>query len=367
MRKATLCPLVILLVAACNDATPGGPAQQWIRIAEGSWSLQPGGEDSRWCKKVTVEEDTYVTAIRPVHPLGTHHTTLSLADDPNGTVTCEGVGLGPNLIYAAGIGSGELALPPGVAMKLEKGQALVLGLHIYNATGQPLSGTSGLEVRTMPAAEVVHEADLLIAGPFNFMLEPGKSTVRHTCTVEKEQTAFAIFPHMHQLGRHFKTTAMASGQPTVLHDAAYDFEEQYQFPIGPITLRAGDSLTTECTFDNDTGKPVAFGESSDTEMCFTVLYRYPAGGGRYCLANQDMEPSTACAMPGDAGNERGVGRHCTKGGGECTGEAALCLADFLTSAFGNFCTRFCTADTDCGTGASCQGDAQKACIPNACV
>jgi hypothetical protein len=369
MRVSLVC---LLALAGCN-VEPADPGPQWTRLVEGTWSLPTGQEDPRWCSKTIITEDTYVSAIRPVHPLGTHHTTLSLRDDPDGTATCAGSNLGPDIVYAAGVGSGELKLPDGVALKLKKGQALFLGLHIYNATTGPLTGLSGLDILKVPAADVKHEADMLISGPLGFSLSAGKSTINHTCGIKQEQTAFAIFPHMHQLGRHLKTTLTAGGVDTVIHDAEYKFEEQYQLPITPVTLRDGDSIKTECTYQNDTGKPVGFGESSDTEMCFSILFRYPSSGSRFCGASGGggdggMLPGTPCAKMGDTGNEKGVGKFCSKGGGECMGEASLCLADLVTSAFANFCTKLCNGDADCGSDAKCQGSgAQKGCIPVACL
>jgi hypothetical protein len=69
----------------------------------------------------------------------------------------------------------------------------------------------------------------------------------------------------------------------VLHDGVYQFNEQIQLPLDPILqLHAGDTITTECTYENNTGKDVTFGESSDTEMCFSVFFRYPKQGSGVC-------------------------------------------------------------------------------------
>jgi hypothetical protein len=38
---------------------------------------------------------------------------------------------------------------------------------------------------------------------------------------------------------------------------------------------------TECTYNNTTGSPVRFGESSDDEMCFTDIFYYPAQRANY--------------------------------------------------------------------------------------
>jgi hypothetical protein len=66
------------------------------------------------------------------------------------------------------------------------------------------------------------------------------------------------------------------------------------------------------------------------------------------------------AAPGDVvwacgegpGNELGVGRHCTVGGGEC-GESLLCDKDMDAKGAGACILVGCSGDADCGTGATC--------------
>ena len=87
---------------------------------------------------------------------------------------------------------------------------------------------------------------------------------------------------MHQLGTHLKTTVTVSGETKVIHDGDYDFEEQRQYPIDLLNFKPGDTIATECTFENPSTRNVGFGESSDTEMCFSVLFRYPATGSAFC-------------------------------------------------------------------------------------
>lgn len=75
-----------------------------------------------------------------------------------------------------------------------------------------------------------------------------------------------------------------------------------------------------------------------------------------------------CAQPCDPGNDIGVGRYCTPGGGEC-GDfplAVACLADFGQDEW--FCTRIgCDATTNCGEGAGCLIEgAGSACVPCEC-
>lgn len=73
--------------------------------------------------------------------------------------------------------------------------------------------------------------------------------------------------------------------PKVIHDDSYDFNHQAFIPFEPIALEPGDSITTECMWKNPTAQAVGWGESSTTEMCFSILYRYPAqddGGAGLC-------------------------------------------------------------------------------------
>jgi hypothetical protein len=269
-------------------------------------------------------------------------------------------------------------MPKGVAMKLPAGQALVLNLHIYNASAAPLAGTSGIDIVRAKPEDVTSEADLLLSGPINFALPPGQqTTISHTCAVSGDETMFTLFPHMHQLGVHIKTAVTMGGTQSVLHDGDYQFNEQYQLPVGPLAFHAGDSITTECTYQNPGPNTVRFGESSDTEMCFSILYRYPKGQSTFCTGSTEgggqggdggrTIPGAACAAPGDTGNDAGVGKFCSAGGGQCVGNGAagFCLADFVQGDFANFCTAQCQADADCGTGASCTSS--KICVPIKCL
>jgi len=351
--------------AEASETPAKEDSREWVRIIEGDWELDAGGEIPQQCVQQVLEEDVYVSAIRPVHPEGTHHTLVTLGD---GSVSCTSSLVSNGIIYAAGVGSEGLDLPPGVAMKFPKGSVLSMGLHLYNVTDGVLRGTSAMEIVRLAPEEVRYEAEALLAGPFQLTIPPGRQTISGDCNVSSEQSFFAIFPHMHQLGVHLKTTLTVGGTPRVIHDGAYDFEEQEQIAFDPITLLPGDTISTECTYENTTGKTVTFGESSDTEMCFSILFRYPAQGRAFCTSGPTVTvEGPPCAAPGATGNERGIGRECTRGGGQCP-ESTLCLATFVEGEFPNFCTTTCTDDSACGAGAKCSGTGARAiCVPDACV
>jgi hypothetical protein len=265
-----------LTFAACGaggmDAEPDastGPT--WSPLISKTWTLQPGEEKTSDLMVDNVERDIYVGGMRPMSPVGTHHTLLF-----------RGVS-GTNMIYASGVGTGELMFPPGKGFKLEAGTVLGLQLHIFNRGDGELTGTSGVEILEVDPSEITDEVDLFLPGPKDLNIPPievAKAT--GTCTVTKPYSVFALFPHMHQLGTHLKTTLTMGGTEKTLFDDAFNFEHQAVLSFDPIQLSVGDKINTECTWNNNTGVTVEYGESSTTEMCYSILYRFPRGDEEFC-------------------------------------------------------------------------------------
>lgn len=148
-----------------------------------------------------------------------------------------------------------------------------------------LEGTSGIEILEVPESDVTDLAGLFLPGPFDISLLPNQATtISDTCNIDAPQNLFALIPHMHQLGTHFKATVTASGVPTVLHDEPFSFDGQGVTSFAPIAVGPGDTVGVECTWNNTGSEPVGWGESSTTEMCFALTYRWPDLGGDFCTS-----------------------------------------------------------------------------------
>ena len=220
--------------------------------------------------------------FHPIAPLGTHHTLLSVNEEPtgpdgisacgandNGHVTLLGSGVGEN--YSSG------PLPEGVAYKIPKGSQVNLNLHLFNLQDDALKGVSGVQIRTTTVrqGQAVCPGD---AGRHGAAGDPDwQVDVEGHVHARSDATLFAVSPHMHQLGRHLKAVAKPRGgaEPVTLYDGPYDFNEQRQYPANMLKLSAGDTVDVECTYENTTDHEVKFGESSLDEMCFIGLYRFP--------------------------------------------------------------------------------------------
>jgi hypothetical protein len=251
------------------------PPGDWVPLITADWTLSPG-QEGYICATKTITETLHIGAIRPLAPLGTHHTVVGIGaasgpDDP-------GSPCGPSFgqFYAAGIGTGELTLPAGVGLVAEAGQQLHLNLHIYNVQPQDLSGTSGVEVVLLDPSEVQHEASIAFYGPYTFQIPgtPDPYTYTDEVQIGSGQTLIAIFPHMHRLGSHFSAEIVRNNSTITLWDEAFQFESQEFAAIPPVIVEQGDVLRTTCTWVNTTAEPVYWGDSSDSEMCFTVLMSY---------------------------------------------------------------------------------------------
>jgi hypothetical protein len=276
-RAAMLGLAGLASLASCggSEAIDGPPiTDEYVRLVTADWTLQPG-QEGYICSTRTLDEEVYAGTLRPLAPPGTHHTVIALGT-PNGpdrpAFPC-----GPEFgdFWASGVGSGELVLPDGVGLLAPAGRQLRLSLHLLNATDAPLSGTSGLEIRRLDPSRVVHEASVSFHGPFTFAIPPGGApySTTHRASLEGK-TLVAIFPHMHQLGRHFRARIVGSAGETMLWDDDFQFESQEVAPLPSIPVRPADQLEATCTWVNTSSDTVRWGDSSNAEMCFSILMSY---------------------------------------------------------------------------------------------
>jgi hypothetical protein len=263
------------------DADPGTPGE-WTELISGDWDI-PVGEEYV-CVRKTIEQDIYISDFRAIAPLGTHHTVLTMGspDGADGVAPCEASTNHEAMIYGSGVGTNPFSFPEGVAIHIPAGTQLLLNLHLFNVSDGQIGGLSGTEVKTLPANEVEHVAESILAGKVLNLSVPdgGESTQIGHCTMDADVTVLSVSPHMHQLGTHARIVAEVDSGDLTLHDDAYDFYEQKVYPLSPaLEMKQGDRLRVECTYVNNTGDDVGFGDSSNEEMCFAGIYRYPALGG----------------------------------------------------------------------------------------
>jgi hypothetical protein len=232
--------------------------------------------------------DLYIHVITPVNGLATHHQVLGIDNakkSPDGLAPC-GTGVefdvfNWTMLFASGVGSPTLTLPDGVAFHVHAGDQLVFQMHLLNASQQAVSSTASIDIVPLDAAALKDEAQMVLVGPLpDRRVTPdipvgAGYVVKGKCTLPLPTSYFAVFPHMHQIGKHIAVSAVAGGQAHSLYDADYDFTNQTFAQFSPIAMAMNDQIDVTCTYDNETGAPVHFGQSSYDEMCFAISYVYP--------------------------------------------------------------------------------------------
>lgn len=225
-------------------------------------------------------DDVQVLAYRPVTDNASilHHWILY----ENSTGGLFGGGLGGKFLVGWAPGSqGNTGMPDDVGLYMPGGaDKLRLDVHYYNlGSNQAESDASGVElcITRTPRPNTATVSGLT----GNATAPAGRSNNVSSCTVNltgaEEVTFMSVSPHMHKLGVHAKLELTRAGQTTALHDEPFDFEDQRIYELDNIPIRDGDVLTTTCSYENDTGRTVTFGENSDDEMCFNFVTYYPMG------------------------------------------------------------------------------------------
>jgi hypothetical protein len=81
--------------------------------------------------------------------------------------------------------------------------------------------------------------------------------------------------------------------------------------------------------------------------------------------------ASACGLPGDPGNELGIGKFCTALA-DCVGTPMAPLCSIVGDSTTHFCTKTCSSTgsaSQCGTNTtcSCNTSNQCGCTPNTCL
>jgi hypothetical protein len=174
------------------------------------------------------------------------------------------------------LGSGEWNMPKDVGMNLGGGD-FILEVH-YNNTGAPVPDTSGVDICSTTKLRP-KSAGIFWLGTPAIALAPATSgiDIKSSCkpTLASDFHVLRSWPHMHKLGVRMRADVQhPGGTVTPLFDHPFDFNAQVQLDT-PYILKAGDAITTTCTYNNTTTGAVTFGESTSQEMCFNFTVGYP--------------------------------------------------------------------------------------------
>ena len=211
----------------------------------------------------------------------------SASGNPAGTVakdvTGTTLGEAAELVGGWAVGGCNTEFPPDVGLKLPDSGAIMIQWHHFNNTGGTALDGSIVQWCTLPEGMRANIGGLTFLGTENFNgpigMPPGMNQFAGACVNDSggDISIFGFEPHMHLIGvRMTSVIHRAAGGTETVFDQAFQFDQQYNYLMNPpIVLKAGDVIESTCTFNNTNPANVAFGQSTQQEMCYQFALAYP--------------------------------------------------------------------------------------------
>jgi hypothetical protein len=280
------------LLAGCggSDSTspnpppppPPPPADVWSTVAQRTWSI-PSNTETYKCHSELVTSDKYFTGFRLASPSAAQ-TELYVLMRPSaptevGDYDC-GLGDidGGEAIYIAGPGTTQLEFNGGKGVHVPTGQYLMFVVHIVNTTSSSVTSSTKVEGRVVAAKDVTTPIDMFLVGRLDLDIEAdGAPHIENgSCVFAAETHLVAAIPLMRARGTHVALTVTDSNVNQALVDSSFDPQHLiYTSFTSDLDEPTDVRINTSCTFVNNTGVVVNYGESASDEICFEGTYRYP--------------------------------------------------------------------------------------------
>ena len=371
---------------ACLGPNPN--PDKFIRLYTPPLTIGPGEEKLLCSFLEPLEEPIRFRKADGSQMSGGHHVALFeglSAPEGETAVDCDTIAMGSLRFVAGagGAGGASTLLPQGISMVIPKGRRIVVQSHYINVTNEPVivMDAVDLEITTEDESPTVADPFSVIDSEFEVPAGAENYTRVKECLIEDPIEVHMLLGHTHDFGVLFTVDFIkAQGPQAGIPQQAYHATDgpalrdspEVLFFDEPVVLEQGDKVIVTCAWSNTTQEPLGWPE----EMCVALMYYTPGAGFMMCDTD-DVSPTVddgsggaaGCLSPGAPGNEKGVGKFCSKGGTECddTPEPTLCLAEFDDTA--NYCSVIlCSDDSECGDGARCVfADAGSACVPEQCI
>lgn len=278
--------VVASALGACtssSNALEPGPPPGGQQLVTPSYHLEPGEEKYMCYQFYSPADAVAITHVDTISEPGIHHLALFQSApgnlEPDAAHECEVIfKLSWFPVFVSGTGSKDLTMPDGVGMKISPKTQYVLQLHLQNASDKPIDVRAGVNLTYDHSPDALQAAGIFALGKMQITI-PATTTdysVTESCKSGKTRNVFAVFPHMHKLGTSMDVMLTPSGgaASSFYNVSPWSFGNQ---PVEPLvqTLGPDDTLTATCHWNNPGGSQVTYGESSDNEMCFFVMFYYP--------------------------------------------------------------------------------------------
>jgi hypothetical protein len=272
-----------------GSVNPPGVSTATITLA--AFTIDPGGEVFM-CQNFDNPFGGVDAAIQRTESNmspGSHHLHLfyGASDASRNLAPCSGLEFHP-LIHGSQEPHAVSAYPAGMAAKLQGGMAVRFQVHYLNSSAAPLPVQAAVSLTTVDPATVDKWVAQLYMNRIGLSVPPGPNqTVTTTCTIPANFGQIGLIggvSHMHKWATNF----VANTSTGVKLYETTDWDEPVATAYNPpVLLNPGDKITWTCTYNNDSGRTLTFGESAAiNEMCIFTgrFYSSPTGDDLECQA-----------------------------------------------------------------------------------
>ena len=269
------------------DPLPPAGGQQ---LATPSYMLAPGAEVYMCYQFYSPDDAVAITHLDEISMPGVHHFVIyqTTSPEPDAPHECNVIIKTSWMpIWATGTGSKSMDLPQGTGFIIQPKTQYVVQLHMQNATDSPMTIRAGANLTYDHNPSALTAAGLYALGTFDLDIPPVTTDFTKTidCKVDRTLNVFTVFPHMHKLGTQLDVTYTPAAGGTAAPFYSIDPWTFGNQPMDPLvkTVNVGDDLNATCHYNNPSNQDVKYGESSDDEMCFFVMFYYPFDGLAGCI------------------------------------------------------------------------------------
>ena len=287
MRAACLVMLAAGVGCGTDDPSSEGPLEPappegGQQLATTTYRLQPGEEKYICYQFYSPDAAVAITRVEEVSAPGIHHMFLFQAfgrNEPDAPHECNTlIKTTWNPIWVANTGEHSLQAPEGTGFVISPATQYIVQLHLQNSGDEPLDIRGGLNLTYERNVESVIPVGMYGIGSFSLEIPGGATNYQEKvgCTPQKKLNVFGVLPHMHKLGTkiELERTPVAGEKSMFYKVDPWLFGDQPLDMLG-ATISPGEQLDLTCTYTNPTNQAVKYGESSDQEMCFFLLFYYP--------------------------------------------------------------------------------------------
>jgi hypothetical protein len=315
--------LVVLLLSACGDSGSSGPDADLGPDTTGeTFTITidpinvPSGAENTMCveKRLGNVDEKLIGKLHTSLQGVSHHLIVYRVNSTEERVEpfpCTPFldTLNPEVgspLMVSQIHEETLDLPYGVAFRIDAEQMVRLEMHFVNPTDFDDTVSAEVVFEVLPAEQFQAEAGFLFVGNPDIDLPPGPGVLGPTWFPMPPELAdvkvFGMTGHTHQWGTNMQVEHLLSEQATAT--PVYDFPQWLwnEPPVAlfkpPLELPAGAGFRFTCSWDNQSGANVGFGESAEDEMCFFWAYYYPSQGHKVCVHTDQVGAGVDLCCPG---------------------------------------------------------------------